>query len=179
MALKSTIYKINLAVSDMDRYYFNDFNLTVARHPSETEERMMIRLLAFALHAQDQLSFSRGLSAEEEAPVWVKNYSGDIDLWIELGLPDEKRIKKACVKGKEVALYIYGGRTADMWWEKNCAYCQRFKNLKVFSLPDDITSQLAAMAQKNMDVQCHIEDYQIWFSDGEHRLLVEMQKLKT
>ncbi|MDQ6962294.1 MAG: YaeQ family protein [Mariprofundaceae bacterium] len=178
MALKSTIYKINLSVSDMDRYYFNDFNLTVARHPSETEGRMMIRILAFALHAQEKLCFTRGLFAEEEPEVWVKNYSGDIELWVELGLPDEKRIKKACVQSEEVVLYAYGDRTLNLWWEKNKHYCQRFDHLKVLALSDDMTSQLVTMAQKNMDVQCHIEDHQVWFSDGENRFLVEIEYLK-
>ena len=178
MALKASIYKINLQISDMDRYYFNDFNLTVARHPSETEERMMLRILAFALHADEKLSFTRGLSAENEPEVWIKNYSDDIELWIELGLPDEKRIKKACVQAKQVALYIYGGRIIDNWWQKNEKYCQRFKHLTILSISEKTTAELGHMAQKNMELQCHIEDTQIWLSDGTNRLLIEATTLK-
>ena len=111
MAIKATICKANLQIADMDRGYYNDLTLTIAQHPSETDERMMVRLLAFALHASEGLKFTEGISAEDDEPdIWQKNMSGEIEIWIEVGLPDEKRIRKACNRAKQVYLYPYGGK---------------------------------------------------------------------
>ena len=109
MALKSTIIKAQLSLSDMDRHLYQDFNLTLAQHPSENDQRLMVRLLAYALNACDGLEFTKGLSADDEPEVWHKNYSEEIELWIELGLPDEKLIRKACGRAKRVIVYCYGG----------------------------------------------------------------------
>ena len=113
MASNATIFKATMQISDMDRHYYEDHALTLARHPSETDERMMVRLLAFALHAHENLSFGRGLSSEEEPALWQKDLTGAIDLWIEVGQPDEKTIRQACGRAKQVCIYIYGGRGAD------------------------------------------------------------------
>jgi len=96
MASNATIYKTTIQIADMDRQYYQDHVLTLARHPSETDERMMVRLLAFALHAHEALSFGRKVSAEEEPALWLKDLTGAIDLWIEVGQPDEKIIRRAC-----------------------------------------------------------------------------------
>jgi uncharacterized protein YaeQ len=116
MALNATIYKAELQVSDMDRHYYATHALTLARHPSETEERLMVRLLAFALYADERLEFGKGLSADDEPDLWRKDYSGDIQQWIELGQPDEARIRKACGRAEQVVVINYGGRAADVWW---------------------------------------------------------------
>src|SRR5262244_3039128 len=114
MALKSTIFKAQLQVSDLDRNHFATHSLTLARHPSETDERMMVRLLAFALNADERLEFGRGLSAEDEADL-----TGAIDAWIDVGLPDERRLRKAAGRAKQVKVYTYGGRAAELWWNAN------------------------------------------------------------
>lgn len=106
MALKATIYKAVVNVADLDRNRFLDAALTLARHPSETQERMMLRLLAWIKYADERLQFTRGLSAEDEPEVWLRNDHLGIDLWIELGLPDERRIKKACTQASDVALLL-------------------------------------------------------------------------
>jgi uncharacterized protein YaeQ len=118
MALKATIYKVELSVSDMDRHYYETHNLTVAKHPSETDERLMVRILAFALNAHEQLEFTRGLSSDEEPDIWQKSLSGELELWVELGLPAEKTVRQSCGKANAVIVYCYGGRTAEMWWDK-------------------------------------------------------------
>src|SRR5690606_17195003 len=113
MATKSTVVKAELQVSDMDRHYYATHNLTLAQHPSETDERLMVRLLAFALHADDRLEFGRGLSDEDEPALWKRDYTGEIELWIDLGNPDETRIKKACARARQVVVVNYcGGSTA-------------------------------------------------------------------
>ena len=105
MAQKSTIYKAELSISDMDRHYYETHKLTVAKHPSETDERLMVRLLAFALSAREQLEFSKGLSSDDEPDVWEKSLSGEIELWITLGLPSEKIVRQSCGKAREVIIY--------------------------------------------------------------------------
>jgi uncharacterized protein YaeQ len=95
MALKATVVKAELQVSDMDRHYYASHNLTLAQHPSETDERLMVRLLAFALNADERLEFGKGLSSDDEPDLWRRDYTGDIELWIDLGQPDESRIRKA------------------------------------------------------------------------------------
>src|SRR5512140_3190997 len=100
MALGATVYRASLTVSDLDRGVYGQHSLTLARHPSETDERMMVRLLAFALHADEALEFGRGLSAEEEPDLVRRDLTGAIEQWIEVGLPDEKEIRKACGRSK-------------------------------------------------------------------------------
>ncbi len=107
MALKATIYKATVNVTDLDRNQFLDASLTLARHPSETRERMMLRLLAWLKYADERLQFTRGLCADDEPEAWLRNDHPGIDLWIELGLPDERRIKKACTRGRRSgAVYL-------------------------------------------------------------------------
>jgi len=101
----------------MECGYYQDHALTIARHPSETEERMMVRLLAFALNADGTLVFGAGLSADDEPDLWCKELTGNIQTWIDVGLPDEKRIRKACGRADSVFVYSYGGRAAQLWWE--------------------------------------------------------------
>ena len=118
MAQKATIYKAELSVSDMDRHYYGTHHLTIAKHPSETDERLMCRILAFALNAHERLEFSRGLSTDEEPDIWRKSLAGELELWVAMGLPSEKIVRQSCGKANEVIVYCYGGKAADMWWEK-------------------------------------------------------------
>ncbi len=117
MALKSTIFKVELSVADIDRGYYGDHALTIARHPSETDERMMVRLLAFALHADAALAFGRGLSTEDEPDLWQRDLTGTIERWIDVGLPDERDLRRACGRAREVSVLAYGGRAVELWWE--------------------------------------------------------------
>jgi uncharacterized protein YaeQ len=179
MASNATIYKATLQISDMDRHYYEEHALTLARHPSETDERMMVRLLAFALHAHEALAFGRGLSTEEEPALWQKDLTGAIDLWIEVGQPEEKTVRRACGRAKQVCLYTYGGRGADQWWEKNLATLDRLNNLTVINLPLDGSRALATLAQPSMQLQCTIQERQIWMADGEHTAHIELTMLKN
>jgi len=179
MASNATIYKATLQVSDMDRHYYEEHALTLARHPSETDERMMVRLLAFALHAHEALSFGRGLSTEEEPALWRKDLTGAIDLWIEVGQPEEKTVRRACGRAKQVCLYTYGGRGADQWWEKNLVALDRLNNLTVMNLPLDGSRALTALAQPNMQLQCTVQEGQIWMADGEKNAHIELTVLKN
>lgn len=159
MAIKSTIYKIDLQVSDLDRNYYQAHSLTLAKHPSETDERVMVRLLGFALYANEALIFGKGLSDDEEPDLWQKDLTGAIELWMDVGLPTEKDIRKACGRSRQVVVMLYGGRIADMWWTSNSKALLKTNNLTVINLPD--TKELASMAARGMNISCTIQDGQI------------------
>ena len=165
MALKATIFKADLKIADMDRRYYGDHTLTIARHPSETDERMMVRLLAFALHAHEAMSFGRGLSTDDEPDLWQKDLTGTIEIWVDVGLPDEKRIRRACGRARQVFVYSYGGRGAELWWDQVNAKLGQVRNLSVISLPAASTQALAKLALRSMQLQFTIQDGQIWISD--------------
>jgi uncharacterized protein YaeQ len=165
MALKATVFKTEMQVADMDRGYYGDHSVTVARHPSETDERMMVRLLAFALHAHEHLAFGRGLSSEDEPDIWRKDLTGAIDLWIDVGLPDERRIRRACGRAREVVVYSYGGRAADLWWNQAAADLARNANLTVRNIPHDGSRSLATLATRNMALQVTVQEGQVWVAD--------------
>ena len=166
MAPKATIYKAELQISDMDRGYYATHALTLAQHPSETSERLMVRLLAFALYADERLEFGRGLISEDEPDVWRKSLTGEIELWIELGQPDEQRIRKACGRARQVVVVSYSGRSAEIWWDKIGTDLARSKNLSVIDISAPTVLALAALAGRNMQLQCLIQDGQAqWMSE--------------
>lgn len=159
MALKSTIYKIELQISDMDRSYYAQHNLTLAKHPSETDERLMVRLIAFAMYANETLTFGRGLSDDEEPDLWQKDLTDAIELWMDVGLPTEKDIRKACGRARQVAVVLYGGRIADMWWSTNSKALLKLNNLTVINLPE--TEELTKIANRGLNISCTIQDGQL------------------
>ena len=164
MAQNATIYKVELSVSDMDRHYYETHKLTVAKHPSETDERLMVRLLAFALNASDQLELTKGLSTDDEPDIWHKSLSDEIELWVALGLPSEKIMRQSCGKASKMIIYAYGGRTAEMWWEKIKNSTTRFDNLQVTNLAETDTHNLAKLASRSMKLQVNIQDGEVMVS---------------
>lgn len=167
MAPKSTVHKVELQVSDMDRHYYGSHSLVLAQHPSETDERVMLRLLAFALFADERLEFGRGLSTDDEPDLWRKDRTGDIEQWIELGVPDESRLRKASGRAREVVLLTYGGRAADLWWEKNEAALAKCRNLTVLDIDAAASKALAARLARNLQVQALVQDGVVQFIDGD------------
>jgi uncharacterized protein YaeQ len=164
MAQKATIYKVELSVSDMDRHYYETHKLTVAKHPSETDERLMVRILAFALNSHEQLEMTKGLSTDDEPDIWQKSLSGELDLWVALGLPSEKVVRQSCGKASKVIVYCYGGRTAEMWWEKITNSTTRFDNLQVINFSEKDTSELGKLANRSMKLQANIQDGEVMVS---------------
>lgn len=167
MAKNSTIYKIELSVSDMDRHYYETHKLTIAKHPSETDERLMVRLVAFALNAHEYLEMTKGLSTDDEPDIWQKSLSGEIETWVALGLPSEKVIRQSCSKASKVIIYSYGGRVAEMWWEKVKNGTTRFDNLHVANFHEDETTELAKLASRGMKLQVNIQDGDVMVSVDE------------
>jgi uncharacterized protein YaeQ len=164
MAQRATVYRTDLTVSDLDRSVYSQHALTLARHPSETEERLMVRLLAFALHADEALEFGRGLSTEDEADLWQRDATGVIELWIDVGLPTERDIRKACGRAREVVVLAYGARRVEQWWSDNAAALSRLANLKVFTLTATETEALQALAARSMTLTCTVQDGHVWLA---------------
>ena len=178
MALKSIIYKADIQIADMDRHYYQDHALTLARHPSETDERMMVRLLAFVLNAHEALAFGKGLSADDEPDLMQKDLTGAIERWIDVGLPDDKRIMKACGRAAQVTIYSYSSNSG-IWWNQIGSRVERARNLTVYNLPAPTSQALAAMAQRSMQLQCTIQDGQAWLSNGERSVQIDLTVLKA
>ncbi len=177
MAIKSTIFKATLQIADMDRHYYADHTLTMARHPSETDERMMVRLLAFALYADEALTFAKGLSSDDEPDLWHKDLTGEIKRWIIVGLPDERAIRKASGRADQVVLISYG-RAADIWWGQVSNKLQRLNNLTVLKIPTETTAALAALASRNMQLQCTIQEGHIMLTSDAGMIEIEPRVLQ-
>ncbi|MCB1761200.1 MAG: YaeQ family protein [Gammaproteobacteria bacterium] len=179
MALKATIFKAELQVSDLERHYYQSHSLTIARHPSETDLRMMVRILLFALHADDRLSFTRGLSSDDEPDLWATNLSGEIDSWIELGQPDEKRIRKACGRAKQVYIYTYSARGGSVWWEQNREALTRYDNLNVTQLAGEGVKELVLLAARNMKLNCTIQEGEVWLGNAFDTVQVTLKRRRS
>ena len=178
MALKATIFKASLQVSDMDRNYYAEHALTLARHPSETDERMMMRVLAFALNAHEHLAFGKGLSDTDEPDLWQKDLTGQIVHWIDVGQPDDKRLIRASGRADRVTVYTYGN-SAELWWKANAERLGRAKNVTVWRVPTDASGSLGKLAERAMQLQCMVQEGQVWFSNAAATIQMEMAALRT
>ncbi len=176
MALRATVFKAQLAVADMDRDRHAIHPLTIARHPSETDERMMIRVLMFALCSSERLAFGRGLSDVDEPDLIDRDLTGSIDLWIEVGLPDERSILKACGRARRVVVTAYG-HGVDLWWKGIEAGLARARNLDVLRIDGAESKALAAFAERSMDLQVTIQDGLVWFSSPANTIEVHPRRL--
>jgi uncharacterized protein YaeQ len=164
MALRATVYRCELTVSDLDREVYGTYPLTLARHPSETEERLMVRLLAFALFADERLAFGPGLSTEDEPDLVLRDDTGVLELWIDVGLPDEKAVRKACGRARQVVVLAYGARKVDAWWDENAAAFARLSNLRVLTLSGEDGAALETLAARSMSLTCTVQDGHVWLA---------------
>lgn len=174
MAQNSTVFKVHLQIAGMDRHYYADHAITLALHPSETQERMMLRLLAFAIFASERLEFTKGLCVDDEPDLWLKNYSGEIELWVDLGLPSDKRVRKACNRSKQVKLVCYGSDHAvNPWLQSIQTERKRQTNLEIIRIPTEQSSELARLAERSMHLQINIQDGQVWISSAHNAVMLE------
>ncbi len=186
MALKSTIFKASLAVADIDHNYYADHALTLARHPSENDERMMVRLIALALNAyklqsvcdgDGVLGFGAGLSNPDDPDVSLRDFTGRTRVWIEVGQPEEKPLQKACGKADEVLLYCFS-HAAGIWWKGIETKLVRLQNLSVWRIPSETSQAVATLAQRSMQLQATIQEGALMLGDGKNSIDIELQKLK-
>jgi uncharacterized protein YaeQ len=181
MATKATIYKAELQLADIDRGLYGDYPITIARHPSETDERLLIRLLAFALNVpadneHGPLEFAKDMWDPDEPSLWQKDYTGDIVHWIEVGQPDEKRLLRATARVGRVSVYSFSSSTA-IWWQGIQTKLTRARNLTVWQIPAGQSEMLAALAQRTMELQVTVQEGGIWVGDGTHSLEVAPLRL--
>lgn len=167
MALKSTVVKVELQVTDLDRHYYASHALTLAQHPSETDVRLLVRLLAFALHADERLEFGRGLSDEDEPALWRHDYTGAVEQWIELGQPDEARLRKAAGRAREVVVVAYGGNAVDVWWARNASALLRLANLRVLEFDTRELDQALPLLVRGARLTAMIQDGELQLMDAE------------
>ena len=170
MAAKATIYKALLNIANMDTHYYEEHNLTLAKHPSENDVRLMIRIIAFILNANEDLVFCKGIAEDDEPDLWEKSLGGDIELWIDLGQPDEKRIKKACGRSKRVIIYTYQEGMATSWFKQIEKSLKRFKNLEVVYL--NLDGEVQSIIERSMSLQANISDGELSLINGEETVLV-------
>ncbi|KAF7598407.1 MAG: hypothetical protein CGU28_12225 [Candidatus Dactylopiibacterium carminicum] len=178
MALRSTVFKAELGIADLDRHYYADHSLTLARHPSETDERMMVRLLAFMLNASESLEFGRGISTEDEPALWDRDLTGSVMHWIEVGQPDERLLRRACGRADKVSVYAYG-RGVDQWWLQNANDLNRQEKLSVWLIDARQSQALADLAERGMRLQCTIQDGQALIAGDADTLQIELQRLSA
>ena len=153
MALKPTIYKFKIALSDLNHDHYSSLNRTVALHPSETLERMMARVLAFCLHAHSDteqlMTFTKGLSSIDEPDIWLRSLDDQLQLWVDVGEPSFERMKKACRQSKHTVVYSFNAKSA-VWWKQSMVQLQSLP-LYVIQFQYAEMQKMAALAERTMD----------------------------
>jgi len=177
MALGSTVHRAELELADIDRGVYGSHTLTLARHPSETEERLMLRLLAWAMFADPDLEFGRGISTGEDPDLWLRRPDDTIALWLEVGLPEEKRLRRAAGRADQVVVLACGGRAVPPWWARQREGLQRIERLRVLEIPLDHAKALAGLCARNMRLHCTIQEGQYMFADASQSVVVVPQTL--
>ncbi len=177
MALGATIYKASVDVSDLDRGYYGTHALTIARHPSETERRMMVRVLAFCMYAGERVEFGRGLSAEDEPALLEMNDAGDIGRWIEVGNPDNKSLRRAAGKSDDVVVLAYDEAKTDAWWSSHKGDFGKIGKLTIRALSDEDAEKLESLAARNMRLTATIQDGVVWIADESSNLELSVKTL--
>ena len=176
MAANATIQKALLNIANMDNHYYEEHNLTLAQHPSENDLRLMVRLIAFVLNANDKLTFCKGISEDDEPDLWQKSLVGDIDMWIDVGQPDEKRIKKACGRSKEVIIYTFKESLSSIWFKQIEKSLNRFKNLHVIYL--NIDGDIELLKKRSMNIQCNMLDNELTMIDENNSVIITQEVYK-
>ena len=175
MALGATIYKVQLNVADTDRQYYASHALILARHPSETAKRLMVRLIAFAMHANGELAFTKGIAHADEPDLWQKDLTGAIDLWVEVGQPSDSRLLKACGRATQVVVYCFAGHASEVWWKDVGRKLSRVKNLTVVCLPSESVDALADLVQRNMSLHVNIQERELYIPVDEGQCVLVPQ----
>ncbi|MDX2470131.1 MAG: YaeQ family protein [SAR324 cluster bacterium] len=161
MALKANIAKVNLTLSNINDHYYEDYRLTLAQHPSETDLRMIIRLAAFGLFASEGLEFTKGISTDEEPDIWSHKATGEIEHWIDLGQPTEKRIRQSISKAEKITIVGYHKEKFSRWFKGLDKKFLAQKKLEIYFLESVGTSKPEDLVQKTMDLSCTIQEDQM------------------
>lgn len=175
MSAKATVYKVELQISDIDRGYYQTHAFSLAQHASETAERLMVRVLAYALNADAMLAVAGGLACDDEPELWRRDRTGEIEQWIDLGQPDPQRVRRACGRARQVLIYTYSGRSAQVWWDKVGDELKLRKNLTVIDIPNAACASMAELTARTMRLQCLVQDGLVQLSNAELSVQIEPQ----
>jgi uncharacterized protein YaeQ len=183
VAQKATVCKAELQIADIDRSLYADHLVTLARHPSETDERMMIRLLAFALNVPSDdrggaLEFAKGMWEPEEPELWQKDLTGRLLHWIEVGQPEERRLVKASGRADKVSVYAFS-HGAPAWWASLGSRVGRGGNVEAWLIPFEQSRELATLAQRGMKLQVNRQDGVVFIADGERSVEIAPVRLSA
>lgn len=183
LALRSTIFKIDLQIADIDHNHYADHALTLARHPSENDERMMVRVLAYALHAheaaeigENALAFGEGITETDQADVWLRDLTGQVVHWIDVGQPDERLVRKATHQSSRTSIYTFG-RAAEVWWGKAAKDLRKLEGLSVWRVEPESSAALAKLVQRTVRLQATINEGQIWLGTEAESVQVQLEAL--
>jgi uncharacterized protein YaeQ len=178
MAIGASIYKVDVNVANLNTHYYEDHSLTIAKHPSENVTRLMIRLVSFLANAHGALEFTKGLSTSEEPDIWQRDYSGEIIQWIELGQPELKRVRQSCGKSQKVRIYTYHENKSNEWFLKNKESFNTLNKLEITHLKVRSEESLEDLVERNMKLNCMIEENTLYLSNDNKRVEIELMKLK-
>lgn len=176
MALKPTIFKMNINVSNLDQDVYETIPLTIAQHPSETTERMVTRILAFVLNNQEFLSFTKGLSEADDPDIWAKNYSDEFLLWVDVGEPGFERIKKACRQAKSVKIYTFNTKS-NVWWKQSLKDFSKI-NAQVYQFDFEQIQSFASLIERTMDFSITLTDNVFYIAADKGSCEVNLTTLK-
>ena len=178
MAIGASIYKTEVSISNLNTHYYEDLSITLAKHPSENENRLMNRLVAFLLNAHSELEFTKGISTSDEPDIWLKDYSGDVLLWIELGQPELKRVRQSCGKSQKMKIFTYHENKSNDWFEKNKDSFKSLDKLEIDHLKVVSEHSLEDLISRNMKLSCLIEEDTMYLSSDDARVEIKIIKLK-
>ena len=179
MAQSSSIYKASVSLSNLNTHYYEDLNLVMAKHPSEPESRMMFRLLAFLFCAHEQLEFSKGLDDVDQPAIWQKDHTGAIQHWVELGQPDEKRIRQACGRSNQVSIFTYQENRGIEWFNKTGKKLIDNSKVKIYHLVVQENGPIEKLVDKSMNLTCVIEDELMHLGNDDERVAISIVRAVT
>ncbi|RDE25066.1 hypothetical protein DV711_05760 [Motiliproteus coralliicola] len=176
MARGSRIFKLKLYLSDMDRHCYEQLDLTLAQHPSESEQRLLTRLLAFGLEYEPGLAFGGGVSSTDEAPIWLRNDFDEVQHWIEIGQPDLERLAKLHKRHPRLSLYAYGAN-AHRWWHQHQASLSALPKLRFYQLDNTVIETLSEGLRSGAEVQLNRQDDLLYLSVADKQAEMPLTRL--
>jgi uncharacterized protein YaeQ len=170
MALSATVYTLDIDLADSDRGVYETLSLRVARHPSESDDYLVARILAYCLEYTEGIAFSRGgLSDPDEPPITVRDLTGALQAWIDIGAPDASRLHKACKLAPRVAVYIHKDPT-QLLRNLSGERIHRASALELYALDRQLVSELVARLERRMAFAVSINEREIYLSIGDATL---------
>ncbi|WP_305046849.1 YaeQ family protein [Geoalkalibacter sp.] len=176
MALPSTIHRAVVQLSDVDRGIYETLQVTLARHPSETAQRLVLRLLAYAVCHAPELSFTKGICAGDEPDLWIREPDGRVKLWIEVGTPEPQRLLKACRHAEQVVL-LTAGPGRFRWDAQYRELLTGLDNVRVLGVDYDFVSQVATGLERSITWELTISGGSLYLTSAKQTYETTLETL--